>query len=182
MGVTGSRRSFTAWALLALILGLGLGFLLQGPQDPWVEQASNVLRGVRRVWMLAFQYTIVPLVVSQALLAVLSTEKLGFLGLKTVVVFVGLLVGAAVLTLLVAPLLLTLFSPQSRHGRGVAKRDPRPRSPPDLPGAGNHDRQHAPGLSPHRDRSAAPGQWPAPSPGDYPHAWRAREAVARPHP
>jgi Na+/H+-dicarboxylate symporter len=107
----GISRRFTAWSLAALILGLALGFLLEGPQPFWVERTGNALRTMGRIWMVALQYTIVPLVVSHALLAMLSSEKLGVLGARTLLLIAGLLVGTAILIQLLGPLLLALYRP-----------------------------------------------------------------------
>lgn len=104
-------RHLTTWSLVALLLGLGLGILLHGSSSPLVENAAAVLRTVGRVWITAIQYTVVPLVLSQALLAVLSSEKLGALGGKTLLLFAAMLVGAAAFTLLVGPLLVSLYRP-----------------------------------------------------------------------
>lgn len=62
-----------------------------------------------RTWIAALQITVLPLVLSQAVLAVLKTERLGVIGLKTVALFVALMVVAGVFTLLITPPLLALY-------------------------------------------------------------------------
>ncbi len=105
------RRHFTTWSLAALLLGIGAGLLLQDSQSPAAVTLGEALRTAGRLWLTALQYTVVPLVITQALLAVLSTERIGLLGGKTFLLFGALLVGAAFFTLMIAPLLVSLYRP-----------------------------------------------------------------------
>jgi Na+/H+-dicarboxylate symporter len=102
-------RHLTAWSLAALVLGLGLGIALHGSPAPWVGTLANSLKPIGRVWILALQYAVVPLVVTQAFAAVLKTERLGALGARTVGLFLVLLAAGAAFTLLIAPPLVTLY-------------------------------------------------------------------------
>lgn len=70
-----------------------------------------MLAVVGRFWIRALQYAVVPLILTQALVAVLATERLGSLGGKTVLLFAAMLVGAAILTLFVSPLVISLYRP-----------------------------------------------------------------------
>ena len=103
------RRGLTAWSLGALAAGLILGLLLHGSSAGWVQSLSASLRWVGRGWILVLQLLVVPLVLSHAALAVLRTERLGAVGLKTAAVMVTLLVLAAAATIGVSPLVLALY-------------------------------------------------------------------------
>lgn len=105
---TGGRH-FTAWSLAALATGLGLGIVLHGSEAAWVGTLTDALRPIGRLWIIALQLTVVPLVVTQVIVAVLRTKHLGSLGLRTLIVFCIMLVAAASFTLLVTPPLLALY-------------------------------------------------------------------------
>ena len=72
---------------------------------------ADTLAASGRLWMRALQITVVPLVLTQALLAVLHTEKLGVLGARTLGLFAAMLVVAAAFALLVGPLVVALYRP-----------------------------------------------------------------------
>lgn len=102
-------RHLTAWSLAALVAGLGLGVALHGSEASEVATLASSLQSVGRVWIVALQITVVPLVLSQAVLAVLRTERLGSLGAKTLALFIALLMLAAAFTLLLAPPVIALY-------------------------------------------------------------------------
>ncbi len=102
-------RHLTAWSLAALVLGLGLGIALHGSAAPWVGTLANSLKPIGRFWILALQITVVPLVLTQAFAAVMKTERLGALGVRTLALFLILLVAGALFTLLTAPPLVALY-------------------------------------------------------------------------
>lgn len=102
-------RHLTVWSLAALAAGLGLGIAFHGSEAPEVATLAAALKSVGRVWIVALQITVVPLVLSHAVLAVLRTERLGSLGAKTLVLFLAMLVVAAAFTLLVAPVVIALY-------------------------------------------------------------------------
>lgn len=102
-------RYLTAWSMVALGLGLGLGLVLHGSQAPWVEKLAGVLEPVGQIWISVLKFTVVPLVLTQAVAAVMRTERLGALGVRTLVIFVALLLAVAAFTLLVTPPLISLY-------------------------------------------------------------------------
>jgi proton glutamate symport protein len=106
--VIDSRR-ITVWSLVALAAGLGVGMLLYRHEAPWVGMVLEVMRRAGRVWITALQLTVVPLVVTQVVVAILRTRRLGSLGARTLLVFSAMLLSAAVFTLLVTPPLLSLY-------------------------------------------------------------------------
>lgn len=85
--------------------------MLHGSQSPLVGSLGDALRTLGRVWITALQFTVVPLVLTQALFAVLSTEKLGALGGKTLLLFAAMLIGAAAVSLLLSPAIVALYNP-----------------------------------------------------------------------
>jgi Na+/H+-dicarboxylate symporter len=74
-----------------------------------VATLARSLNPIGGLWIAALQLTVVPLVVSQVVVAVLSTERLGILGARTLGVFAAMLVTAGLLTLLIAPPLVSLY-------------------------------------------------------------------------
>jgi Na+/H+-dicarboxylate symporter len=103
-------RYITFFSLVALVLGLALGIVLHGSRATWVPPLANALNVVGTVWIRVLQFTVVPLVVTQAFAAVMRTERLGTLGGKTLALFVSMLTVGALFTLLVSPPLLALYS------------------------------------------------------------------------
>lgn len=91
------------------MLGLGLGIALHGSTAAWVGSLANWLKPIGRLWIAALQLTVVPLVLSHVVVAVLKTERLGALGAKTLGLFLAMLVAAALLTLLIGPPLVALY-------------------------------------------------------------------------
>jgi len=74
-----------------------------------VATLARPLEPIGGLWIAALQLTVVPLVVSQVVVAVLSTERLGTLGARTLGLFAAMLVTAGLLTLLIAPPLVSLY-------------------------------------------------------------------------
>ena len=122
------RRHFTAWSLAALAVGLGLGLLLHGSAAPWVAGAAEALRAIGRTWIITLQLLVVPLVVSQVVVALLGTRHLGRLGLRTLVVFTLMLLATAAIALLLTPPLLALYPVErdtvARLVEGIAGPEP----------------------------------------------------------
>jgi len=102
-------RYLTAGSLVALAVGLGLGIVLHGSGAPAVESVATALKWAGRIWIIALQFSVLPLVLTQAALAVFKTDGLGRLGAKSFALFVALLVLAAGFTLLVAPAVISLY-------------------------------------------------------------------------
>ena len=103
------RRSFAAWSLAALLTGLGAGLVLHGSTSDSVGSLSRGLQVLGRFWVVVLQALVVPLVLSHAAMAVLHTQRLGRIGLKTIGVMLGLFVGMAALMILITPLVLQLY-------------------------------------------------------------------------
>ena len=102
-------RHFTAWSLAALAVGLGLGIALHGSEASWAAMLDDSLRPVGRLWIVALQLTVVPLIFTQVVVAVMGTEHIGAMGAKTMGLFLVMLVAAGLFALLVVPPLVDLY-------------------------------------------------------------------------
>jgi Na+/H+-dicarboxylate symporter len=101
--------SKTAAALLALAAGLALGTLLRASGAPWAAWLAEALALVGQLWVAALRMTVVPLMIALTLATILGAPRdgsVGALGLRTVAVFVALLVAGGLLAVLgTAPVL-----------------------------------------------------------------------------
>jgi proton glutamate symport protein len=101
--------SRTIAALLALAAGVALGIALHGSSDPRVERMVAVIAAAGQVWVTAIRLTVIPLVITLTLAAIVNMSgggSVGALGARTVALFVLMLLGAGILTLVVgAPLI-----------------------------------------------------------------------------
>ena len=105
-------KSLTAWSLVALVIGLTAGILLHGSTAPWVSTLADALNPLGQLWVRALQMTVVPLVVTQLLAAMMGPERdrsIGALGGKALLLFVAMLIAAALFTILIAAPLVSLY-------------------------------------------------------------------------
>jgi Na+/H+-dicarboxylate symporter len=112
--MTGRLRnvSFTTWSLLALAAALALGAWGHVSGGQAFATLEAIVKPIGALWMAALQLTVLPLVILKLLAAIVSapsTESVGKLGLRTVLLFVVMLVAAAILTLLLTPPLLAFY-------------------------------------------------------------------------
>lgn len=108
---TAVKTRGTLWSLGALAAGLILGLLFHGSSGSFVPRLTAVIEPIGQLWVAALRMTVVPLVVAQ-ILAVLgsrSERSVGAAGVKTLALFVIMLLAAAFLTLAVAPALISLY-------------------------------------------------------------------------
>ena len=106
------KYSFTTWSLVALALALLLGTWGHVSGAPAFARLDEILRPVGALWMAALQMAVLPLVILKLLAAIVgapSSESVGKLGLRTLLLFVVMLVAAGVFTLLVAPPFVALY-------------------------------------------------------------------------
>lgn len=106
------KYSFTTWSLVALALALAFGIWGHLSGAPAFATLDEILKPVGALWMAALQLAVLPLVILKLLAAIVgapSSESVGKLGLRTLLLFVVMLVAAGVLTLLVAPPLVALY-------------------------------------------------------------------------
>src|SRR5262249_53145990 len=93
------RVSQTPAAPLALAAGLALGTLLRGVGAPWAAWLADGLSLVGQLWVAALRMTVVPLMIALTLATILGAPRdasVGALGLRTVAVFVALLIAGGV--------------------------------------------------------------------------------------
>ena len=114
--VAGSGVSLTVWSLVALGAGLGIGALGHGSSAPLFQILGDIVSPLGRLWISALQMTVLPLVVVYLLAAIVGAggdDSLGGLGGRAVALFVGLLVLAAVFTLVLTPPLISAAAPDA---------------------------------------------------------------------
>jgi proton glutamate symport protein len=106
------KYSFTAWSLVALALALVLGTWGHVSGAPAFARLDELLKPIGALWMAALQMAVLPLVILKLLAAIVgapSSESVGRLGLRTLLLFVVMLVAAGAFTLLVAPPFVALY-------------------------------------------------------------------------
>ena len=109
----GYRASLTTWSLAALAAGLGLGIFGFQTGSTWIPSVASAVEPLGLLWLNALQMTVVPLVITQMLAAIVSSEEeswLGRVGSHSLLVLGTMMVGAGVLSLLVTPILLQFFT------------------------------------------------------------------------
>jgi proton glutamate symport protein len=112
----GSGLSLTLWSLAALGAGLGLGALGHGSNASFFQILGDIVSPLGRLWVSALQMTVLPLVVVYLLAAIIgagSEDSLSGLGGRAIALFVGLLVLAAVFTLIVTPPIIAAAAPDA---------------------------------------------------------------------
>jgi Na+/H+-dicarboxylate symporter len=112
--LTGPAASLTLWSLIALVAGLALGALGHGSRAIGFEIFGQIIDPLGRLWLAALQMTVLPLVVVYLLAAIVGAggrEKLGSLGTRAIVLFVAMLVFAALFTWAVTPPLIAAAAP-----------------------------------------------------------------------
>ena len=100
--------------LIALIAGLTGGIVVSASGSPTLLMATDALTSLGTLWVNAIRMTVIPLVVSLLVTGVASASdvaRIGRLGRRTLVVFVGMLAGGALLAI---PLGIAVFSWLSR--------------------------------------------------------------------
>jgi len=131
--------------VVALAAGLALGALAAQSGNPALLGGVDILGPIGTLWINAIRMTVLPLVISLLITAVASaseTRSIGRIGGRTLLVFLGLLAGAAAL---VTPLMPMVFR--------LLPRDPS-QAPPLPPGAAEAAGQLAAG-----GQTLSFGQW-----------------------
>ncbi|HEX9887758.1 MAG TPA: cation:dicarboxylase symporter family transporter [Longimicrobiales bacterium] len=107
-------KSLTVWSLAALVAGLGLGAVGHATGSPAISLLSAVVDPLGTLWAQALQMTVLPVVVVQILAAVLRTSDgggFGRIGGGALLLFLVMLAGGALFTVLLATPVLALYSP-----------------------------------------------------------------------
>jgi proton glutamate symport protein len=103
------RRSLTLQVLLALFAGLGLGTAVSLSGDARLTRAAEGLEPVGMLWVNAILMTVLPLVISGLVVAIVSASRTGLvgsLGRRSVGLFLLLLVLTTLAAALVVPPLM----------------------------------------------------------------------------
>ena len=104
--------SRTVGALAALTAGLVLGILIHGSPDPAVGRIVAILAAIGRIWIAALRMTVLPLMISLTLAAIVGAGRessVGSLGVRAVALFTAMLVAAGFLTLALAGPAVSLY-------------------------------------------------------------------------
>ena len=107
-------RQVTAWSMIALLAGLGLGLVGQWAAREPIAWLAEAVRPLASAWINALQMTVIPLVVTQILSALVRSERignLGSLGGRTAALFLVMLLSAGMFSLTVTPLILQWYTP-----------------------------------------------------------------------
>jgi Na+/H+-dicarboxylate symporter len=106
-------RALTAWSLVALVAALGLGGIghLQGGEG--FRAVAGFLGPLGALWLNALQMTVVPVVVTHLLAAMVGDRgpgQLGALGARAILLFIALLVAGGLFALAVGGPAVGLYS------------------------------------------------------------------------
>ena len=113
---SGSAASLTVWSLVALAVGLAVGALGHGSKAAAFTIFGQIVEPIGHLWLASLQMTVLPLVVIYLLAAIVGAggdHPLGTLGTKAIMLFVALLVLAAVFTLAVTPPVIAAAAPDT---------------------------------------------------------------------
>ena len=102
--------------LLALVAAILLGVLIAASHNASLIRAADAIAPIGTLWMNAIRMTVIPLVVSLLIIGVASVsdiKSIGRLGGRTLVTFLLLLIGVAVV---VIPVALVIFALLPAHG------------------------------------------------------------------
>lgn len=100
------QMSLTRQVLLAMLLSLAGGIAISASGNPTLSAAAAFIQPIGTLWVSAIRMSVVPLVVSLLIVSVASvedTKDIGRLGLRTYMVFIGMLIAVAAYAAIVAP-------------------------------------------------------------------------------
>ena len=100
------------WAMIALGVAAGLGLSARAWDLGWVTQLSGWVEPFGVIWINALQMTVIPLIVTQLLAALVrpgASGSVGRLGGSALILFLAMLATGNLLTILVAPAILTNY-------------------------------------------------------------------------
>ncbi|MCX5754597.1 MAG: cation:dicarboxylase symporter family transporter [Gemmatimonadetes bacterium] len=106
---SGRTPSAAVMVLLALIVGVAVGALIQGTGSGTMLTGAKNFEIIGTIWINAIRMTVIPLVATLTIASVATSgdaAKLGRIGGYAVIVFLVLLLGSGFFTMLVAPLSL----------------------------------------------------------------------------
>lgn len=104
--------SKTVWALASLGAGFGVGILAHESAGGFLARFVEAVSVIGRLWVAALQMSVLPLVVSMTFVAIVGAStraSIGTLGVRTLALFVAMLVAAGILTLAIAVPAIRLY-------------------------------------------------------------------------
>ena len=113
--------------LLALAAGAATGLLLAWLDPALAERVADVVQPIGRLWLNALQMTVVPLVLALVVVGVNTASDAaasGRIARRAIVVFLVILSGAALYTIVAAPALLSLAAPAPELTRALGELAP----------------------------------------------------------
>ncbi|MFZ4071670.1 MAG: dicarboxylate/amino acid:cation symporter [Caulobacterales bacterium] len=114
------KQSF--WVLAALAAGIGLGAWLHAGGDPNATAAAQTVSVVGALWLDALRMTLAPLIFAvlvSAIAQMAQTAAAGPLARRALALYAGLVLLAAVYSVLSTPALLSLWPPDSEGVRAA---------------------------------------------------------------
>ena len=106
------RGPSSVWALSALTAGLLFGAVGHVLGNQWFQTLAEILRPIGQMWLSALVLLVLPLVISCTLSAVVGMprdQSAGALFGRALALFVAVLLTSALITLVVAPPIISLF-------------------------------------------------------------------------
>ena len=106
------RGPSSIWALSALAAGLLLGAVGHALGTQWFQTLADILRPIGQMWLSALVLLVLPLVISCTLSAVVGMprdQSAGALFGRSLALFVAVLLAGALITMVVAPPVISLF-------------------------------------------------------------------------
>lgn len=100
------------WAMIALMIAAGLGLAARAWDLAFVYRLSGFVEPLGVIWINALQMTVIPLIVTQLLAALVrpgASASVGRLGGSAVMLFLAMLATVNVLTILVAPSIVSNY-------------------------------------------------------------------------
>lgn len=102
------RQASTLAPVLAVGLGVVAGLLLHRRESPLADATIALVEPLGTIWLAAIQMMVIPLIMSVLTVAIGRAGGAGRVGARSLAWFIGTLAVAAVLTVAVTPLLLSL--------------------------------------------------------------------------
>ena len=106
--------SQTARVMTGLVAGIVIGILLAWADQPLALRIADIVQPFGTLWLNALQMTVVPLVLALVIVGVNQASDAahsGRVARRAILIFVALLSAAGVMAALLAPLALSLFTP-----------------------------------------------------------------------
>ena len=137
--VSGFSRTYASalWVIAGLVAGIGLGILASTSESPLLLSIVRLVEPIGTVFVNAIRMAVVPLVVASLIGGIVSIgdeRSLTRLGVRSLVVFLGLALSAAIFATLVAAPILARLDIDASGVDGLRSQLPASAAPPAAPG------------------------------------------------